>query len=80
MENVPIELIAEMQAQIDELQGRLLDTLTNADDLASAMWEIATTVEYLIEDVSRDGHAKSRLLQRITSAIDTIEDVMGVRE
>lgn len=78
MEIVPLEIIADMQAQIDEMQARLLETLTRQDDIATAAWEVATCLEYLTEDTARDGHVKTRILERLSSAIETFEQVMGV--
>lgn len=79
MDRVPIEIIAEMQAQIDELQGRLLALLNNMDDMATALFDIATTIEYLIDDTTRNNQAKVRLLDRVAVAIELVEDVMGAR-
>lgn len=79
METVTIELIAEQQAQIDELRHRLIETLEKLEDMSSAAWEVATSLEYVVEETARDGKMKARLLDKLSGAIETIEDVMGVR-
>ena len=67
-------LIAEMQAQLDVTKDRLGEALGRLEDLAQASWELATAMEWLLEEVAKPGRVRERVLARVAQAIEVFEE------
>ena len=67
-------LIAEMQAQLDETKDRLGEALGRLEDQAQASWELATAMEWLLEEVAKPGRVRERVLARVAQAIEVFEE------
>lgn len=79
MDETTAALLAQMQAQIDELQERLVETLAELDVLTVSCWELGTALEWLVEEHGRSGHMRSRVQDRLSIAIEAIEELIGER-
>lgn len=77
MDDPTLGLVASIQAELDETQDRLAEVLGMIDVLAQAIWELATALEWSVEETARDGHMRQRVLGRLALAIEAIEEVLG---
>lgn len=68
-----IQMIAEMQAQLDETKAQLGAVQERLEEMSEACWELATALEWVIEDGTRPGKMRERVLARVNEAIEIFE-------
>lgn len=69
-----IQMIAEMQAQLDETKAQLGAVQERLEEMSEACWELATALEWVIEDATRAGKMRERVLARVNEAIEIFEE------
>lgn len=69
-----IQMMAEMQAQLDETKAQLGAVQQRIEDMTDACWELATALEWVTEDATRAGKMRERVLARINKAIEILEE------
>jgi prefoldin subunit 5 len=69
-----IHLIAELQAQLDETKAQLGAVQERLEEISEASWELATALEWVIEDGTRPGKMRERVLARVNEAIAVFEE------
>jgi prefoldin subunit 5 len=69
-----IHLIAELQAQLDETKAQLGAVQERLEEISEASWELATALEWVIEDATRAGKMRERVLARVNEAIAVFEE------
>lgn len=68
-------LIGSLQAQVDELQESVLKLRNDAGYLYETLWNLTTAIEWLVDDTTRPGMVRERVLVRVAEATRSIEEL-----